>query len=645
MKNSKFSRAKRLLALCLIAAFTACDSSENPTTDQRQIAIDAQALQAVLKYEPGDPIIQTAVESEFFEVSGLKDNVIEGEDGAVLFIPKGAFVDAKGNPVEKSITIEIAEASTLDEMLASGLSTKTSNGMLEADRMLYVNATADGEQLFIDPDHPVSIDLPSESAAADQLVFKGVRGEDGQVHWISPEKPRQYLTPVPIEQLDFLPKGFEEEVLNGLPFKGYTALTDQLVDSLYYSCVHSGQPDNVYANIEPGLYSDYSESLMHNWNILKLYDEAHDRAAHIFGQQFGVDPAQIKVLRGGKFENSLIATTAFEQRLQTLFFYHNAAPLIDLYVNNLDKDLWEIDQMVLDSLTIFFREVSGMTDTIGTGQLDEAGFKLPADNEIIKRYKAFVAEKLTNVKDFKPSTKSLSEYYAKELAKNQRQLQVLQDKLMVKRAKKDAKAEKVVARYTKLLKKREQYRMNKFGFELKAPGWIATGTEIAITDLETFTLNIAVPDAKSYDRTHVYTVTPRIKSLFSLRSIDTINFAFADARDPFLLLHKGETAVALSVSYKGEQAYVAISPFSQKKVVNVTLAPHPVSAAELKAKLHDFTKKYSRENRIEKDLKFQLKFYEEDQRRAAVYNERVFKSKLLLKAYPSQDGHWGYYQH
>lgn len=58
-----------------------------------------------------------------------------------------------------------------------------------------------------------------------------------------------------------------------------------------------------------------------------------------------IDPARIAAIRSEEFQNTLIATKEFEERLQVIFA-HCEPGALDLYVNNLDKKMYEIDSMV-----------------------------------------------------------------------------------------------------------------------------------------------------------------------------------------------------------------------------------------------------------------------------------------------------------
>lgn len=64
----------------------------------------------------------------------------------------------------------------------------------------------------------------------------------------------------------------------------------------------------------------------------------------------GIDPLAVKAIRTEPFAHTFLATHAFETRLQQLYLLPNGQELLDLYVNNLNKDLSDVDAMVAKRL-------------------------------------------------------------------------------------------------------------------------------------------------------------------------------------------------------------------------------------------------------------------------------------------------------
>jgi len=85
------------------------------------------------------------------------------------------------------------------------------------------------------------------------------------------------------------------------------------------------------------------------------------------------------------FENTLLATKEFADR------YHSACweDVVKIYAENLDKNLWEIDEMVVD----YF-----VQDSIERVKFETSGIRAKAySNWVIQRYKMFASQKLTKI--------------------------------------------------------------------------------------------------------------------------------------------------------------------------------------------------------------------------------------------------------
>ncbi|HET6992607.1 MAG TPA: hypothetical protein VFJ43_14835, partial [Bacteroidia bacterium] len=75
---------------------------------------------------------------------------------------------------------------------------------------------------------------------------------------------------------------------------------------------------------------------------------ANTDSSELGGNVLEINPARISAIWNDKFQNTLIATKEFEERLQVIFKTGHPE-LLDLYINNLDKKMYEIDSMAFSS--------------------------------------------------------------------------------------------------------------------------------------------------------------------------------------------------------------------------------------------------------------------------------------------------------
>lgn len=108
--------------------------------------------------------------------------------------------------------------------------------------------------------------------------------------------------------------------------------------------IKAGDP---YANsLYPGKYSTVMTAFpqLKNEEIDAILAYA-DHGGKPYGME--IDPARIAAIKSEEFQNTLIATKEFEERLQVIF--SKCSPqILDLYVNNLEKKLYEIDSMAMN---------------------------------------------------------------------------------------------------------------------------------------------------------------------------------------------------------------------------------------------------------------------------------------------------------
>lgn len=584
---------KNIIILFFLSVLVAsCNQNKKKTSSK-------DSNNSISKLTKNDPFSKSTVESEFFNISTDRDTIIEGKNGTIVQIPKGAFKDAQGNVIQGDIEIELAEPETIDDFLLSGISSQSGEKLLNSKGTFFINASQNGKQLFLDENNPIYIEKPIKGKKeGDIRIFNGEKREDGQIEWTESTKIERFLIPIDLELLDFLPKYFADEVEKGIPFRSYQSATKKLIDSLYYSLEHKQTTALIQS---PSFSSEADTTISENQLLDQLTEES---SVDTLAIPCGINPSEIKTIKTKRFNNTLIATREFEKRLTEIFKACDNS-LIKLYIENSDKNLWEIDEM--------------------------AAMKLGESHPQYSSFKNFSSEKLTKVEKSE-AAKELSNYYQSQLLKIKTELKKLKDEAEKDLRQKRAIAENKRQEYHELLKKREKYRMDKFGFKLTSFGWKRGA--VYVEDLEKFVLEIKVNNGDSYDRVHTYIINNKIRSLFSMISIDNVIFNRGYNMDKHLLMWNESKADAVVVAYKGEEIFFGKQEFTASTKVPALLVfdLKSISNANLKYKLRgDFWRKY--ENDVKVDLKFQESFANEKKRQKRLADERLFMSKLREKAF------------
>lgn len=269
---------------------------------------------------------------QVFTIQNEKDTVIETENGLIIVIPANAFINKEGRTITENIKFNVKEAFNAHDIITSGLTTLSNGELLATGGMFFLEAYYKGEKLELSKGKEVLLDIPNINPNPKMMLFDGEQVEDGTINWVNPRPFDKDLITYDITSLDFYPNGYpeiigteyisgdsdtisnsKEVVINGKNYsKKYT-------DSLYYSFSRVFNSNNTM----------YSEDLSD-----PITCEAPS----------GINPAKIKSIWNKKYNNTILATKEFEERLK-LIHELKLDPLLDVYVNNIDKPLWYGDSI------------------------------------------------------------------------------------------------------------------------------------------------------------------------------------------------------------------------------------------------------------------------------------------------------------
>lgn len=361
--------------------------------------------------------------SQFYQVNGSRDTILETEGGIILQIPAGAFLNATGDDVTNDYEIEIKEATTPLEIMRAGLTTISNGKLLETGGMFYINARQNGKNLIIPANKTIHASIPNRQPGKQMMLFDGQRMPNGDINWIRPKNMETHLTHVDILKLNFYPPNF----LDTLKSLGFDPTNKTLTDSIYFSFTCSGTlpaaqevtSDSIRRRKDtmrsasgkdlflkncsvchstgsqkltgPGMEGVLSRVPGRDWlsNFIlnsekmiksgdvyanKIYRENGKAQMTVFEGQLSeedvsaiikylggkeieiehntgsssceIAPARIHAIWDKKFNNTILATKEFEARLKEIFRTCNQS-LLDLYVRNLDKKLYELDSIAM----------------------------------------------------------------------------------------------------------------------------------------------------------------------------------------------------------------------------------------------------------------------------------------------------------
>lgn len=320
-----------------------------PTTDTAETITAMDSLyEHVL-----DDTTGTRLDPLVINVDPRSDTTLLTPNGIVLDIPQGCFVDELRRPITSPVRVTLIEALDPLDIMKAGLSTMSGDTLLETGGMFYFDAHANGKAVMIDPTRPITAMVPTADAKKDMMLYQGVKMPDGRIDWRNPKPLKKSLVPVDITTLDFYPPGYEAKLAE----LGQDVTNKEFKDSLYWSftCAVKEEDDRLPAfpnqeeTIEPLRFSGLGAALLMAASPEQAqvaWPIAPDTLFADFSNgTCGIKPTKVKAIWNSRFNNTNLATREFEERMRAIHGTCDNA-VLDLYVNNLDKDLSELDARV-----------------------------------------------------------------------------------------------------------------------------------------------------------------------------------------------------------------------------------------------------------------------------------------------------------
>ncbi len=521
-----------------------------------------------------------------FELLQIKDTLLIGHSGTRIYLSPHCLVDQKGEPAQNG-TITLVECLEISEMLRAGLSTSDGNKLLQTDGMVYINAYNANGPLSVSPDYPVYVEIPTPRMIPSVQVYKGVQNKEGQIRWENPKDLVNDPLPVPLSALNFYPEGFEDQLAARLPFNGHLEISDFLLDSVY-------------------------ASLSVNRSRLEFIEDETIKSVYYTrkpGDEIGpceIDPAMVLTLNSNEFEETIIATREFEERL-ALIFKTCKPEILMLYISNLDLNLFEIDSMAaIEADSAEHRDSFRYFQSLGIGKVN------------VSRQNAM----------------NVANLYRKKLKENRERLKNNREKQRLQRAQEEAEHEAANEELAEILQERERLKMTAYGFELTDFGWINIDRGVGEKDWAYRCIEVKIAEKENVTAsTMVHIVIPSLGMIERLRSKSTNTFAtIQQSACQVPLLKKGDAHI-IAISVEGEQYKFGRLDFGLSEGEFFSLNLQPCSAQELEAYLSPFDN-FSPENRLEVELKalqasIQREIKVQDQER-----DEMTIQRLQAKAFP-----------
>lgn len=153
------------------------DGKTDPTTPAANTTTIVQDDKAALPPLVAPPIANATVAYHSFTVEVAKGTVHTLPNGSKLTVPANGFVDAQGQPVSGTVTLQYREFHDAADVLVSGIPMyyaekgKPESGIFQTAGMIELIGNQDGQAVAIAPGKPITIDMTSYTDEDDYNLY------------------------------------------------------------------------------------------------------------------------------------------------------------------------------------------------------------------------------------------------------------------------------------------------------------------------------------------------------------------------------------------------------------------------------------------------------------------------------------------
>lgn len=575
--------------------------------------------------------------AEQFVINNAADTIIETKDGVVFAIPAHAF-----NASSNNIQLEIRTALSAYDIMQNGLSTMSNDAMLQTAGMFYINGYENGQLVSLAKD--INVSVPAREINPGMQLFDAVEDTDGHINWVNPKPVEKRLRTYDITSLDFYPpdyiptvKALQKDYQN----KKYT-------DSLYYS--FSGYPHNIISEMP-----DKNPVAVKKDSVVKIVEEVKkdtgryvsdttrkildDYIEERYAGHYEIDPSRIKAIWNKKFNNTILATKEFEERLRYLHTLCDKR-YFDAYIQGLNKPLYGIDQLCADNSSGDIKKKFLEFTTRKDGAVIIAdGMQEKLSNYFQRKYTAYrkaseqtwakyeaTLSRLNNIADDKRREEEMKNFargnknFEEELCIN---LTDAYKQIGISRACNNTVIQPAANYYnvnvsTTGWKNLDVYVMdattNRQSISYRDP---ETGKTAALTYSE---INMSIENQSQYDKVLVYLIPD---SLSSFQLVPQRKNSFIESLNS--LFHYD----AVVLAYKGTQAFFYRQPAVQPKEYVFTLSP--LSDEVLRTALKNYS--HNKKKELRSEFEYQLFAQSETLRQIQLQKNLEFRVQVAVSIF------------
>jgi hypothetical protein len=167
----------KLVSLIILCVLFGCNNA-NPSSNENQVtnpSVEFKKLNTIM-----EGIFFKS--SQFFDEWANKPFKVNGEKGTILFINPNDLVTENGQPLGKTIQVELKELTNQSDMLKANASTVSNGRLLVSGGAYFIKLTSDNNILKLKEGKSLSVQFP-KLTNKEMSLFYGERDSLGQLNW------------------------------------------------------------------------------------------------------------------------------------------------------------------------------------------------------------------------------------------------------------------------------------------------------------------------------------------------------------------------------------------------------------------------------------------------------------------------------
>lgn len=337
--------------------------------DKPKTQIDIQPRVRMIGGENQELFERIMTPSQTFDLNLKKDTLLECAGGTTIYLPEKCFINAYGEAVTDNVKLEIVEALTPGDFFRNNLQTIAGDKILESAGMIYIDATANGQNLAIAEGNSIRVEIPALAEGPGYKIFSGDFDKTGNIDWKESGELENEMIPLPLSEFDFhyfkraVRKEYQLDFLDSIP------ITDAKFENTYIAT--SEFADRFYYDIDE-VFSELGDTEAYRINAFR-YEDFHIQTTNFYYNE----------------ETPRNETVNLNNRL------------LNIYLDNTDKPLYVADSMA--HALVRSREIQDSITLLDGGNGNYYYFKWRSE-----RFKKFMDKRENSVAYYDPRGVNMS---------------------------------------------------------------------------------------------------------------------------------------------------------------------------------------------------------------------------------------------